>query len=188
MFSEYRKVKYTKEESLVTTYDSGLESWNDIYNILKGISVRNKVICRIDLLEMLEDTFNAETRIKYRNAIMYLANGLCKDANTLSEVLKDLVNIDDVFSSKITMLYHILEEHESLGNKFLNMLSGRLYSFEEYFRQLFRGGSEFVICISDGYLYFSIADADYEVGLPKDFKVEVLSYARYWKGNIKVIE
>ena len=120
MFSEMRKVKYTKVETLVTTYDSGIESWNDIYNIFKGSSIRNKVICRLDLLDMLEDTFNEETRIKYRNAIMYLAKGLCTDPVTLSGAFKEFVECDQTFANKITSMYYTLGPQESIGGKFLS--------------------------------------------------------------------
>lgn len=187
MFNETRKIKYTKLETTVTTYENGLESWVGIANAFNDLSIRGKAVCRIDLLESFDDMFKEETRTEYRNAIMVLANGKCKDVNTISTVLKQLVELDPIFESKIINMYYGLRPDQSLGGVFLNELSSRIGYFDGFFRNFFRGKSEFVICVSDGYLYFSIEDINYELALPRLFKVEVLSNARNWKGNIKVI-
>lgn len=186
MFSEIRKVKYANKDTTVVVYDNGLESWYGIDSLFDGLSVRNKVVCRVDLCETLSDFFTKETIQNNRNAILYMAEGLCTDPEILSSALQELVKSDTVFETKITNIFYNMGNNESLGKSFLRQLSARFLEADSEYRSFFRGKTEFVICVSDGYLYFAIGDYDYEVELPYDFNVEVLSYARNWKGKIKV--
>lgn len=186
-FTEYNvPIKYTRQLTSVQEYDTGIKDWAGIRDAYEGISIRDKVVCRLDACLSWDRFFKRETIIKYRKALMLIAKGLVTDPKQLSEAILQLVKIDETFSKAINNIFHGCPEDVPFGYHIMQTLANVLISTEEDYRSFFRGKSEVVICISDGYLYFSFEDS--EAGpllIEKDVECEVLSYAKNWKGAIQ---
>ena len=188
MVTDYNvSVKYLKEVTDVITYDTGLTDWVNIDKLYRNKSLRNKVVVRFDVTEFLSKYFELKTIREYRPVFMMIANGLVTDAEKFSAVLTQLVNTDAVFKKEIVNLFHSCPEESSLGAHIIDSIANVFKSVELNYRSFFRGKPEVVICVSDGWLYFSVEDTEYAPELPNDVKCEVLSYAKNWRGNFRLL-
>lgn len=186
MFSRLEPLKYTKRLVDVFTYDSGLESWCDVDELFSETFVRNRVICKFDLIKTFHDLFLPSTIENYRDIVMWLFNRTYDDEDMLSQTIKALMEGDRVFNNKVVNIFYSLRQDESLGNKLLSCLSDRVLEQDSFYRAYFRNKPETFMFISEGYLYFAVADADYVVQLPDKCEVEVISYAKNWNGSIEI--
>lgn len=189
MVTDYNvSIKYLKDTTTVTTYDTGLTDWDNLDNLYRGKSLRNKVVVRFDVTKFLNKYFEIETIQEYRPVFMMIANGLVTDPNQFSAVLTQLVNTDKVFAKEVINLFHSCPEESSLGTHIIESIAGVFKSVELNYRSFFRGKPEVVICVSNGWLYFSVEDTEYTPVLPNEVECEVLSYAKNWRGNFRLFE
>lgn len=181
------KLKYTGELTTVTEYDSGLLSYAGIDVAFRNDSYRNKVICRLDCMYYLTQYFKEETITKYRDALYMIISRQITDVNTISDCFMQLCKEDSVFADKLYDIYHFYDSSKSFGDCILDCMSSALKNFDSLYRNFFRGKKEFVIALSDGYLYFSVQDEDYPVRVLKGSRCEVLSYAKNWSGKFEYV-
>lgn len=181
-------VKYTKRLVDVIVYDTGISDWQDIEECYRGAILRDKVVCRIDATYVLYSYFKKETIEKYRPVFMYIIKGLSTDAEKFSACIKDLMNEDETFRSRIRDIYNSCPEDCSFGWHIINTLANAVLSVEAAYRSFFRGKPEVVVCLSDGYLYFSVEDSDRITTLPCEVNCEVISHAKNWRGTIQFHE
>lgn len=183
MIAYTEKLKYAGITD-VYEFGFGLKSYMNIYDIYNCSSVRDKVICRACMLDYLKDYFSESTLIEYGEVIFMLCTRQVEDVNTISNCLIELMEKDPIFENKLKEIYATMDkENISFGDAILNSIAGVLSGKEDYFRSYFRHKKEFVICVSDGWLYFSVQDENKPIDFPKDIRVEVLSYAKNWTGE-----
>lgn len=185
MITDYQSIKYTREQTKVITYDTGLTDWENLDLYYRGQTLRNKVVVRADATIFLRELFSEEIIKKYRPVLMMIAKGLLTDANQFSAVIKDFIKMDEVFANKINYLFHGCPENISFGLYIIENIAGIITDTEARYRTFFRGNPEVVICISDGWLYFSFEDSLTGPTLPDEIECEVLSNAKNWKGQIR---
>jgi hypothetical protein len=189
MLSEYDvSIKYTKCTTTVTTYDTGIKDWDNLESYYRNNSIRNKVVCRADVMQLLECYFEMETIKKYRYVLMLIMKGQVKDPKQFSGCIKDFMSMDKKFRSAIQDIYNSCPEEQSFGYHIMQVLADVLINAESSYRGFFRGKPEVVICVSDGYLYFSVEDSNSKPLLPNRIDCEVLSYAKNWNGEFQYIE
>lgn len=181
-------VKYTKSTTTVTTYDTGLTDWKDLDDCYKDMILRDKVVCKMDVSLLLTKYFEEDTVRKYRPVLMLMAKGLITDPVRFSNCVKDFIQCDKKFRSSIHDIYHSCPEEQSFGSHIIDVLADVFKNAESTYRGFFRGKPEVVICISDGYLYFSVEDINKEPMLIERLDCEVLSYAKNWRGNFQFLE
>lgn len=181
-----QKLKYCNEICDIDIYDWGLELWKDIDYIFSGYECRSRVIIRVDAIKTLTDLFERNTLERYRTLIWILAAGLNTDVKFISQTLITLMKHDSVFASRLREIYYCEQFDISFGEYILRLIASQIKTVEDRYRIFFRGKSESVFCCSGGYLYISIPDEDASIHLPNDnLKVEVVSFAKNWKGLIK---
>lgn len=185
MIMDSQRVKYTKTDIQVITYDTGLSDWHGIENVYAGASLRDKVVARVDMTQFLTEFFSVETVTKYRPVLMMIAKAQIMDPNKLSAVILDLLRMDKVFANKIHYLFHSCPEDISFGVHIIQKLADTLLGVQARYRSFFTGRQEMIICNSDGWLYLSFNDSKEGPLLPDNVKCEVLSYAKSWDGNIR---
>lgn len=173
--------KYTKVPVDVIVYDTGLMDWGNM-NAIYSMKVRDKIICKLDAMEYLNEYFSPETIKQYRDALWFIATGQCKDAQLLSELINEFINIDDKFASKIYDIFVSCPEDRVFGYYLMEVLAITIMNVEDMYRSFFRHKTEVVICLDKGYLYFSISDKSKSIELPDDIKCEVL-YVKNWQGK-----
>lgn len=182
-------VKYTPYTTEVTTYETGITDWKDIELAYRNRELRNKVVCRIDVLQKLSVYFMPETINEFRAVFLYVMKGLCRDPEMFSTFVKEMLNRDERFRRTIHDIYNGCPEEISFGEHLINAFANVIMNAEAMYRSFFRGKSQVVICTSDGYLYFStVDDAGEKLVLPEKVDCEVLSYAKNWRGDIYFIE
>lgn len=177
--------KYTKTPVRVIYYDTGITDWENLDDAYKEQFFRNKVICKADVSRFLNQFFLDTTVSKYRNELLTIAKAKVTDANILSHVMLQFIKEDSRFAERIHYLFHSCPNTTSFGSYLIQRLADVFRETEERYRTFFRGRPEVVICISDGYLYFSFEDSEVGPLLPDDLDCEVLSYAKNWNGNIR---
>lgn len=181
-------VKYTKCTTTVVTYDTGLTDWDGLDDIYKGSILRDKVVCKMDISMLLSRYFKEETIRKYRPVLLMIAKGLITDPVKFSNCIKEFIDIDEVFHDAIHDIFNSCPEEQSFGSYIIDVLADVFKNAESTYRSFFRGKPEVVICISDGYLYFSVEDVVREPMLIHKLDCEVLSYAKNWRGNFQYFE
>lgn len=181
-------VKYTKCKTATKNYDTGLVDYDNIESFYKGQCIRDKVICRLDATYYFRKYFTEETINKYRPALMMLATGQVLDPETLSNVINEFIDIDKEFAKAIVRLFHSCPEDCIFGIYIIQCLADVLINAEQDYRNFFRGKPQVVICLSDGYIYFSVSDVDMKHYLPCNLECEVISYGKNWKGDFICIE
>lgn len=177
------KLKYTKEVLNVYTLPTGLRVWDKIDSYYKDYQFRDKVICRIDVVKLLTDTFSKKTLEAYRNAIFNIASLGISDPEKLSNMIITLAKNDVVFASKLNEYYYTCDIDCSFGEYIITSLANKILYYEDFFRQSFRGMTQSVICLSAGYLYICLPDVSGKHWMPCNAEVEVLSYAKNWRGE-----
>lgn len=181
-------VKYTKCTTTVTTYDTGLTDWDGIDSFYRGQSLRDKVVCRLDTALLLTRYFEEETVRTYRPVLMLIVKGLVTDPDRFSKCIKEFMELDSRFRSAVQTIYNSCPEEQSFGNYIIEVLADIFKNAESTYRSFFRGKPEVVICVSDGYLYFSVEDSLRVPTLPDNIDYEVLSYAKNWRGDFQFLE
>lgn len=182
MVTTLETLKYTKNTLTVVTYDTGITDWEGILDAYRNQPLRNKVVCRLDACQFLSMYFTPEFVKKYRPVIMMIMKAQVTDATQFSNVIKDMMQQDSRFKEKLHDIYYSCPEEVSFGSHIIQTLANVLRSTEERYRSFFRHRPEVVICISDGYLYFSVDDDTYLPELPDKVDCEVISYAKSWNG------
>ncbi len=185
MTTDLQSIKYTKVITSVTHYDTGLCDWSDIEMAYRNQSLRGKVVCRFDAAYFLNAYFSDEIILKYRPALLMLAKALVMDSEQFSDVIKDLLKMDKVFANKIHDIFHSCPEERSFGWHIIQTLADVFINVESRYRTFFRNRSEVVICVSDGYLYYSFDDIGIGPLLPDRVDCEVLSNVKNWNGNYR---
>ena len=181
-------VKYTKATCNVLNYDTGLTDWEGLDLIYKDAILRNKVVCKLDVALMLNRYLTVDTIKTYRPVLMMIAKGTLKDPNQFSGVVNNLISIDEVFHKAIRDIFNSCPEDRSLGDYIIEVFADVFKNAENTYRSFFRGKPEVVICVSNGYLYFSIEDINNKPTLIEELDCEVLSYAKNWKGEFQYIK
>lgn len=181
-------LKYTKIPVNVATYDTGLSDWNDIDDTYRGSTLREKVVCRIDVTNVLTQMFTPDTVNKYKPVIMMIAKGQVTDPNTLSKCIQDFIEMDALFRTRIVQLFHSCPDEDNFGWYVIQAIANLLLNVEAEYRSFFRGTSNVVICVSNGFLYFSIEDVFNEPVLPHKVEWEVLSRVKNWNGKFNFAE
>lgn len=182
---EYLSVKYTHDTTKVTTYHTQIQDWDNIENMYRNQQFRDKVICRIDVSYYLERYLQRDTIKQYRPVIMMIAKGLLMDANKFSDIMMYLIDNDSKFVEEIVHLYHSCDEQSTFGHHIIQTFADVFREAENDYRSFFRHKPEVVICVSNGYLYFSFEDTERGPLLPDKVDYEVLSYAKNWKGEVR---
>lgn len=188
MVIDTQTIKYTKTDVRVVHYDTGISDWEGIADVYRGQSIRNKVICRFDAAKFLNMYFSEETIRVYRPVLLMLAKAQVTDPTKFSGAIKDFIKMDSVFADKIHYMYHSCPEDVSFGVHVIQCLANVFVNTESRYRTFFRNRPEVVICISDGWLYYSFEDAKDGPLLPDKIECEVLSYAKNWNGNFRYRE
>lgn len=181
-------LKYTKTPVNVTSYDTGLSDWSNIDETYRGAILREKVVCKIDATNVLTQMFTQETVNKYKPVIMMIAKGQVTEPNTLSKCIQDFIEMDALFRTRIVQLFHSCPDEENFGWYVIQAIANLLLNVEAEYRSFFRGTSNVVICVSNGFLYFSIEDTYKEPVLPHKVEWEVLSRVKNWNGKFNFAE
>lgn len=157
MALEMRKLKYINTMIPVQTFRTGLESWEGIESLFSN-PVRNRVICRFDLVNLLDEFFSQETLQKYRDVLYYISTGNIDDGDMLESFLNVFLQEDMFFHEGITKIYHACPYDKTFGEYFAIALAEVMLKYQQELTANLVGSSEFIICNSDGYLYISVPD------------------------------
>ncbi len=180
MYSETRRLKYANIMTTVHVYDTMLETWENIYDDFQA-DVRDRVICRHDLIPHLNRFFSEEFISKNRQALLILAQGSIRDPETLSSFITTMLKEDKKFREGINVLWGDCPYDMSFGEYISIGLANELLSYVKKTRERWTGHKEFVICESDGYMYFSVPDdSSYEMRTFDRNDYEVIHYGKNW--------
>lgn len=180
MYSETRRLKYANITTTVHVYDTNLETWDNIYEDFQA-DVRGRVVCRHDLIPHLNRFFSEEFISKNRQALLILAQGSIKDADTLSSFISTILEEDEKFREGINILFGDCPYDMSFGEYIGIGLAKELIDFVQNTRVRWAGHKEFVICESDGYMYFSVPDdSSYSMCTFDRSDYEVIHYGKNW--------
>lgn len=185
MTTELQSVKYTKTTTSVTYYDTGICDWADLDEVYRYQSLRGKVVCKMDATYFLNAYFSEETIEKYRPVLLMIAKALVLDPTQFSDVIKDLLKMDPVFALKIHDIFHSCPEDRSFGWHIIQTLADVFINVESRYRTFFRNRPEVVICVSNGFLYYSFDDTGIGPLLPDKVNCEVLSNVKNWNGEFR---
>ena len=178
------KLKYINNIFNVECYDTGMKVYKGIDEAYLNSKI-NKVIIKLDLMYYFNDWFEQSHIDEYKDAILIIAKGLLREPKTFSEAIGFFVDNDKVFKKKIQELWGSCYWDSTFGDYIIDMFAKVITDKEEYYKEYFRGRSEFVICVSDSYMYFSIPDEkEYILRLPNDIKYEVITNVKDWKGTV----
>lgn len=160
----------------VTHFNTNLCSVKGIEQVYKG-SIKGKVIARIDLFPALEEFFSERVITAMRGSLLRVVQGTCNE-ELLSQLLTIYLDADTKFRQTINKLFNECPPNYSFGYYIGIGLANRILKYHDQIKQSFVGRSEFYICESDCYLYFSFPDIEgYEY---KAYPYEVVSYAKNW--------
>lgn len=158
----------------VTHFNTNLCFVKGIDEVYKG-GVKGKVIARIDLLPALEEFFSKELIEATRSSLLRVVQGTCNE-ELLSKLLTIYLDADTKFRQTINKLFNECPPNSSFGYYIGVGLANRIIAYHNQIKQSFVGRSEFYICESNCYLYFSFPDIEgYEFNL---YPYEVVSYAK----------
>lgn len=178
-------LKYVSDIVEIHNYRTGLRDYIDIDDIYAETKMRNRVVAKIDLFEMMRDTFTAETVSEYRDVLLMIAEGEVEDAQLLSNALKELYLSDPAFKKKLKQLIDECPPDEIIGEYIEQALANRFIQLEQEYKSAFRNKDEVVVCVSHGYLYYSFSDDEEGPMLPFRVESEAVSNAKKWQGNIR---
>ena len=175
-----QRLKYANIMTNVQEFSTGLSSWENIYEEYK-VSVRGRVVCRHDLIPHLNRFFSEEFISKNRQALLILAQGSIRDADTLSEFINTMLAEDIKFREGINILFSDCPTEQTFGDYIAIGLANEILQYVQQTRDRWTGHKEFVICESDGYMYFSVPDeSDYEMKTFNRNEYEVIHYGKNW--------
>ena len=181
MDSLFRSVRYLPED-VPCLCGNGLyyHDRESLYDLFNGVSIRNRVIIRFDLLKRLESFFTQETLSEFRMVIFRI---LAKDftAEEYSSIFIELAGIDTVFAGVLRVLYDTMPSGYTFGDYIIENLVDPVLSAINMHTEYYKGKSPFVVGDDFGYLYISIADEPGEPPLLDEVYEEV-SYAKSWQG------
>lgn len=183
MISEMRKLKYISTIIPVQIFDTGLESWSNIETLFSQ-PVRNRVICRFDMVNLLNDYFSKTSLEKYRDEIYFIATGELRDPDTMASIIEAFLEEDKQFHNGIQKIFHNCPFDKTLGEYIAIELAMVMLTYQKELTEQLTGRGEFVICNSDGYLYLSVPDVegyDLYVNNPEEYKE--LYNGKSWRTN-----
>lgn len=179
-----RKPKYSTTTTTVQTFDTGLQSWENIEQIY-SIPVRNRIICRFDMVNLLEKYFTKEHLENYRDVIYYIATGQMRDADILSQLLQAFLDEDTVFRKNISTIFNNCPLDSTFGEYIAIEFATVMLTYQQELTQSLVGRGEFVICNSDGYLYLSFPDVSgYTLNFPYSEYFKELYNGKNWRAKI----
>jgi len=153
----------------------------------KGISIRNRVIMKLDVISVMTEMFTCDSLSEYRNIIFNIMSGTILDDGKISNLITCLYIADSVFKKHLTELLYFETDLQSKCPYIAIVSSFR----KEYLREVGRlksitgaQGCKFVI-ESEGYLYVAVPDRLFELVLPVHVKEEIVSYGKIWSGEIR---
>lgn len=160
-------------------YTSGL-------NMYEGVSIRNNVICKVDMLTFLVgEIMTAASYEEYRDEVLAIAANLSDNVKLISEVLKTLYLKDAKFQAYLGELFYFRKSESTLLQRVIHDLSEKLCARrDEVWASVSRCGYKY-IAENEGYLYFAVRDNYDDKFLPSGIKGEVVSCAKVWNGLFK---
>lgn len=162
--------------SNVTYFDTNICSVENIEQLYSGY-IKNKVIARIDLCSALDDCLTPEIIKSARGSLIGVARGTCTEEN-LATILDIYLKVDEKFRKGINILFNECPATCPFGRYIPYGFANRMIKLRDEIKQSFVGQSEFYICESDGYVYFSFPDVE---GYTFDrYPYEVISNAKNW--------
>lgn len=185
MYEHNVKLKYTKTNISVCTYNTGIKDYINIDNIYRGSKLRDKVIYRVDGIRYLNKYFTDENITKYRAAFLSIIKDEITDPINLSEVIKKLLDIDNVFSEQIINIYHSCPEDNIFGKYLVQAMADCVLNAEKEYIKCFRESNTCVVGMENGYIYFAFDDNYYGPLVPSHINGEVVSYVKNWSGEFR---
>ena len=183
MNSEMRKPKYSNTMIAVQTFDTGLESWENLENIY-SVPVRNRIICRFDMVNLLREYFEERHIEKYREVLYFIATGNFKDAEMLSDLIQAFLKEDAVFRKSISKIFNNCPLDKSFGEYIAIEFATVMLTYQRELTDLLVGRGEFVICNSDGYLYLSFPDVSgHKLDFPYSEQFKELYNGKNWRSQ-----
>lgn len=169
-------LKYTNTMLDTICFNTGICSIKGVEEVYKGF-IKNKVIARIDLTSALSDCMSEEVIKIARPSIINIAKGTVA-REVLPTIIEAYLAADEKFRKGINVLFNECPPNQPFGEYFSYGFANRLLRFRDSIKESFVGRSEFYICESDGYVYFSFPDVqDYVFDA---YPYEVISNAKNW--------
>ena len=155
-----------------------------------GVSIRNNVIQRIDIISSMSGCFTDENLEKYRSQIFKIMSGEFTDKDSICKVLTHFYRTDKVFNKFVSTNYYFgSSAGKTLYGIIIEAFKDKYLEAYNKAYELLRGNYYKVICESEGYLYFATPDRmDFIVAVPAGYKEETISYAKSWKGEYNCIK
>lgn len=174
-------LKYISTALTATYFDTGLKKIDGIEDVYRK-GPRGKVIAKIDLISALSSWFNEETVKLTRHSLLCIAQGVC-DSDTMSNLLNIYMKADAKFRKSINILFNECPFDMSFGKYLSYAMAEKVLKYQDEIKAKFVGRSEYYICESNGYLYFSFPDSEsYNFNI---YPYEVISDAKNWNISTK---
>jgi hypothetical protein len=151
----------------VQHFDTGLSKYADI-DVLYSGRVNKKIICRLDLTTALNAYFSDDFIQKYRSGLVSMAQGVM-NPELMPAILSAFLKEDAKFRARINVLFSMCPIDSTFGDYIPYGLAQCMLEYMDAIHDNWVGHPEFIICESDGYLYFSVpkdydlSDGEYEV-------------------------
>lgn len=175
---------YSKEQSLMKETLNGYTIVDDA-DYYDDLAVRNNVIVRIDVFGSLKQIFAEESIDRVRKTLFNTMSGLIEDKGVVSNVFQALYMSDNTFKRFLGEIYYFeLEDGVSMYDAVVQKVKK---AYDDAFSRAYGNMSARRIKVlfeSDGYIYFAVSDVDEPKYVPKGYKMEVVSRAKVWKGNV----
>ncbi len=176
-------IPYAKINVNYSVTPNGYNNIDNLDSIFRGITARDKVICRSDLLTSLRDVVTEENLKKYRELLWAVLSGKLTDATSVSQILTAFYTDDKKFKEYITAQFYLERSNDSFGIQVLKDLIQRVATTEQVWRTHLKPQGVKVFEVANMYVYYAVDDIAMTLSLPKNCVCEVLSNAKIWQGK-----
>jgi len=178
---------YLKVTSEVTTTKYGYCMMTNLNSY--RTTIRNRFIVAYDIVSMLTDFFEVETLEKCRDVIFNIMSGIVVDTEFISEAFETFYLKDSKFRKMLGEIYYFsdLLNCNSLYESVILTLGAKYYELRDRLLEDTHNYHYKKVAESEGKVYLSVPDERIELRVPADCKKEILSNAKIWQGDCKVI-
>lgn len=187
MKEEIIELPYLHRDAVRTTYVTGLSEVSGLSDYV-GVNIRNRVVCRVDIIAGMTDCFEAENLEKFRNLVFGILSGKICDSAKVSQIFTTLYLNDKTFRKLVGSVYYFGDlTSQSYYMAIMKELLASYRAKEGKLDRHFANYSLKLLFYANGYAYIAVKDLEGSVCMLEGFKEEVISRAKVWESDFKFI-
>lgn len=182
------ELPYLHMQTTMTTTPTGLIEIKGIQHY-QNACIRNRVICRLDILVGLNKYFSDDTLSKYREIVYSIISGNQHDKEKIAQIFKALYLDDEVFRRMLGEIVYFSNDLETVS-LYLAVMRRLLKEYNQQKTKIYKAFENVktkVLFESNGFVYIAPKDEFGAKAIPEGYKEEVVSSARVWQGDFTYI-